>query len=145
MNIRINDEISLLTLKGISEKYSDLAGKVRLFNLNSKGAIRSSIELNNGKLHGHFVENYENGQRRSRYQFYNGLVQGSCTQWEENGEVMLISNFHLGNPHGRQYMYGEGRVDQVEVWENGTCHITIYKDGTEKLHTRKETQLSAQL
>lgn len=137
MAIQIDEEISLSTLDEICRRFAPGCSKTTLVNKTKDGQVKTLVECRNGKANGVYAENFENGQRRVRYQFFQGLEQGEGKEWDKNGEIVLISNSHMGKLHGRQSFYQKGLVDEVEVWVSGTHYLTTYRDNLGKFQTEE--------
>ena len=71
-------------------------------------------------LHGPLREWYPSGQQKSYQEFSNGLLNGECTNWREDGSLELKARYYKGDKHGnfRTY-YPGGSLLRDDFFENG--------------------------
>lgn len=70
---------------------------------------------NNGKLHGNWIEYYENGQIKEKYNYNNGKLHGKYLFYYENGQFK------------KRYYYKKGNLDKICIDYDITGEINRYR------------------
>jgi|APSaa5957512535_1039671.scaffolds.fasta_scaffold217563_2 antitoxin component YwqK of YwqJK toxin-antitoxin module len=139
----INHEFTLIERNGVfytKDTNKPYSGPVLSIHKNGVNSEQGTLE--DGKKHGLWIQNYENGKVYKEENYNYGVKNGSFKEYHEDGSKYEISNYLNGQLHGKYYWgfygsykhgnYSYGKKDGV--WtdiNNGNITKVTFKDGIE--------------
>jgi antitoxin component YwqK of YwqJK toxin-antitoxin module len=82
--------------------------------------LKEQREFDNGKKTGNYIAYWENGKQQLHYSFLNDEYEGSCREWNRDGNLIKEMNYKTGHEEGPQKMfYDNGKVRSNYMIING--------------------------
>jgi antitoxin component YwqK of YwqJK toxin-antitoxin module len=69
------------------------------------GHLQDQREFDRGRKVGQLLAWWENGNKKMHYHFENDEYEGTCREWNSEGQLVLEMNYHQGHEQGAQKMY----------------------------------------
>lgn len=111
-------ENSIDTLQITSYKNGLLDGKFINFYPNQK--VRSIRYFEEGKKVGNYDAWWQNGKKQLEYQFTNDEYNGTCKEWNVDGQLIKLMNYKMGHEDGSQQLwYDNGKVRANYIIKDG--------------------------
>ena len=84
------------------------------------GYISEKLNIQDGKLHGPYTKQHENGTKRAQFSYLNGSMEGPHLQWYDNGKVHKQGAWKGGKPDGPWGVYHENGAKKYQgTYQNG--------------------------
>lgn len=93
------------------------------------GIVKASYTIQNNKITGLVIYNYESGKKHFRSIYRNNILNGYFIEYYENGNVKVFGHFSQAQKSGRWVFYHEnGRLSKVQKYlkNKGKYNCTQY-------------------
>lgn len=115
-------------------------GKPEGWNITNKNGVLDSAFYFNGLMEGKSVQ-YKNGIKQMEGFYKGGIIEGTRTNWRDDGTIYYVENFNKGKLNGKQVWYFEdGSIGDSMYMVNDTAiGLRIHYDLVDEKKIRKET------
>jgi len=99
----------------------------KIFYIKLLNKSESVFQLNSKRHIDGEVLKFVNGKIYMKWNFIDGLKQGSAIQYYKNGKVEDIGNYKNDKPEGKESKYYEnGKLNYIRNWRNGKLYGDFY-------------------